>query len=120
MLSTFAAKLAEWWNGHSPADLIWLGVGIVGQLMFTMRWFIQWIASERARKSIVPAQFWYFSLIGGLMVLAYGIYKIEPIIILGQFGVFIYARNIYLLWRETDGEAGKPTTTEQAPVSRVR
>lgn len=117
MLATYAAKLAEWWNNHSPADLVWLAIGIIGQLMFTARWFIQWIASERARRSIVPEVFWYFSLIGGLMVLAYGVYKIEPVIILGQFGVFIYARNIYFLWRERDAALAAGTATT-APAKK--
>ena len=90
-------RMAAWWNGVTPLDRIWLGVGMFGQLMFTGRWFVQWIATERARKSVVPATFWYFSFFGGLLVLAYGIYRADPVIIIGQFGVFIYARNIYFL-----------------------
>lgn len=117
MLSTFFAKLAEWWNSQSPTDMIWLGVGMLGQAMFTMRWFIQWIASERARKSIVPELFWYFSFVGGLMVLAYGVYKIEPVIIVGQFGVFIYARNIYFLWHEKEKRASEPPDVTRNTVN---
>mgnify|MGYP001168467390 CR=1 FL=1 len=98
-LGTIGAKLGQWWGGMSSLDKIWLGIGMFGQLMFTGRWFVQWIATERARRSIVPATFWYFSLVGGLLVLAYGFYRADPVIIIGQFGVFIYARNIYFLLR---------------------
>ena len=73
--------------------------------MFSMRWVLQWLASEKVRASVVPATFWYYSLIGGLMVLAYGIYRSEPVIILGQFGVLVYARNIYFLLK---GEPASP------------
>jgi len=102
--ATFAAKLSLWWTSMSSLDMIWLGIGMFGQLMFTARWFIQWIASEKARRSIVPETFWYFSFFGGLLVLAYGVYKIDPVIILGQFGVFIYARNLYFLWQHKSQE----------------
>ena len=109
-LAAFAAKISGWWNAMTPLDVIWLSVGMVGQLMFTARWFIQWIASEKARRSIVPETFWYFSFVGGLMVLAYGIYKGDPVIILGQFGVFIYGRNLYFLLQQKRmaAETGRP------------
>jgi lipid-A-disaccharide synthase-like uncharacterized protein len=94
-----AAKIAAWWTTTSMAEKTWLAVGLTGQLMFSMRWVLQWLASEKVRASVVPATFWYYSLIGGLMVLAYGIYRLEPVIILGQFGILVYARNIYFLLR---------------------
>jgi lipid-A-disaccharide synthase-like uncharacterized protein len=93
------AKLATWWQTTSAFDKTWLAIGLTGQLMFSARWILQWLASEKVRKSVVPTTFWYFSLVGGLMVLSYGIHKADPVIILGQFGIFIYARNIYLLLR---------------------
>ncbi len=66
--------------------------------MFTARFLVQWIASERAGESVVPVAFWYFSILGGLIVLAYGIHKVEPVIILGQLpGVLIYSRNLWLI-----------------------
>ena len=99
------AKLTTWWTSTTPAEKSWLAVGIVGQLMFSMRWVLQWLASEKVRASVVPATFWYYSLIGGLMVLAYGIYRSEPVIILGQFGVLVYARNIYFVLK---GEPASP------------
>lgn len=118
-LATFAGKLAAWWNAMTPLDVIWLTVGMLGQLMFTARWFIQWIASEKARRSIVPETFWYFSFVGGLMVLAYGIYRADPVIILGQFGVFIYGRNLYfLLQQKRNGGPAAVDDTIPATVKR--
>lgn len=100
------SELSQWWSRVTAIELAWLAIGLGGQLMFSARWIIQWLASERMRRSIVPETFWYLSLVGGLLVLAYGVWKREPVIILGQFGVFIYARNIYFLLRsrrEGDG-----------------
>jgi lipid-A-disaccharide synthase-like uncharacterized protein len=86
---------------ESAQDAAWLVAGLLGQLMFTARFLVQWIASERARRSVVPVAFWYFSLIGGAIVLAYGIHKVEPVIILGQVpGVVIYSRNLWLIQAE--------------------
>lgn len=85
----------------STADAAWLVVGLLGQLMFTARFLVQWFASEKAGKSVVPVAFWYFSIVGGLIVLAYGIRKLEPVIILGQLpGVVIYSRNLWLIRKE--------------------
>jgi lipid-A-disaccharide synthase-like uncharacterized protein len=85
----------------TTADTVWLVVGLLGQLMFTARFLVQWFASERAGRSVVPVAFWYFSIMGGLIVLAYGIHKLEPVIILGQLpGVVIYSRNLWLIYRE--------------------
>jgi lipid-A-disaccharide synthase-like uncharacterized protein len=102
-LSQYLDKLALWWQGMSPLDLVWLSVGMAGQSMFVLRWLIQWIASERAGTTVVPDLFWYCSLAGGLMVLAYGLYKPDPVIVLGQFGILIYARNVYFLMRRPRG-----------------
>ncbi|HRK24988.1 MAG TPA: lipid-A-disaccharide synthase N-terminal domain-containing protein [Beijerinckiaceae bacterium] len=82
------------------ADL-WLLIGIGGQLLFTARFLVQWIASERAGRSVVPLAFWLFSIGGGLITLVYGIKRREPVIILGQsLSLFIYARNLMLIARE--------------------
>jgi lipid-A-disaccharide synthase-like uncharacterized protein len=99
IIASTLAKLGLWYQSQTRADLWWLALGLGGQLMFTGRWFIQWIASEKAKRSIVPETFWYFSFVGGLLVLAYGFRKGDPVIILGQFGVFIYGRNLYFLWK---------------------
>lgn len=83
---------------NSTNELIWVLVGLVGQLMFTGRFLVQWLASEKARKSVMPVAFWYFSIGGGLILLAYAIYRWDPVFMLGQaLGVFIYARNLWLI-----------------------
>ena len=83
---------------ESALDLAWLVVGLTAQLMFSARFLIQWITSERRRQSVIPNAFWYFSLAGGLLLLAYGIRRGEPVIILGQiFGIVVYARNLWLI-----------------------
>jgi lipid-A-disaccharide synthase-like uncharacterized protein len=66
--------------------------------MFSARMLVQWIASERRRRSVVPATFWYFSLAGGLILLLYALYRRDPVFILGQgAGLFVYARNVYFI-----------------------
>lgn len=81
------------------ADL-WLLIGVGGQLLFTARFLVQWIASERAGRSVVPIAFWFFSIGGGMITLIYGIYRREPVIILGQsLSIFIYIRNLMLIFK---------------------
>ncbi len=76
----------------------WVCLGIFAQLLFFGRWIVQWFASEKKKKSTVPALFWYFSVVGGLLLLAYAIHKQDPVFILGQSaGSVIYLRNIYLI-----------------------
>lgn len=88
------------------ADL-WLLLGIFGQLLFGMRFVIQWLASEKAGNSVVPVAFWFFSIGGGLITLVYGLYKREPVIILGQaLSIFIYVRNLALIRRNRRRENG--------------
>jgi lipid-A-disaccharide synthase-like uncharacterized protein len=100
------AKLTAWWAATPTSEIAWLGIGFLAQLMFSMRFIVQWIASERARRSIVPEMFWYFSFAGGLILFAYAIYRADPVFILGQgSGLFIYARNIHLIWRHKAEEA---------------
>jgi lipid-A-disaccharide synthase-like uncharacterized protein len=83
-------------------------VGYIGQALFTMRFVVQWIASERAGKSVIPIAFWFFSIGGGLLLFAYALYIRDPVFILGQgFGLFVYLRNLYFIKRE---RAAAPTT----------
>ena len=85
----------------SELELSWLLVGFIGQALFFMRFFIQWITSERVGKSVIPISFWYYSLFGGMVLLSYAIYKQDPVFILGQStGVFVYSRNLFLVYRE--------------------
>lgn len=77
---------------------IWVMVGFLGQALFSARFIVQWIASERARRSLIPEVFWYLSLGGGLILLTYALYKRDPVFIAGQAaGVFVYLRNLYLI-----------------------
>ena len=79
---------------------VWLAVGFAGQAMFTMRFVVQWIASERKRQSTIPLAFWYFSLMGGMILFSYALYRRDPVFILGQsFGIFIYLRNLYFIYK---------------------
>ena len=87
---------------------IWLGIGFFAQLMFSARFLVQWLASERAGKSIVPLLFWYLSIAGSTLLLAYAIHRKDPVFILGQsVGTFIYSRNLYLIRREKKAAAEK-------------
>jgi lipid-A-disaccharide synthase-like uncharacterized protein len=82
----------------TTTDWVWLGIGFFGQAMFFMRFFIQWLYSERMRQSVIPDVFWYFSIAGGLTLLVYAIYRMDPVFIIGQStGVLIYSRNLYFI-----------------------
>jgi len=81
-------------------ETIWLAIGFLGQGLFFGRWVIQWITSERKAESQVPISFWYMSLIGGLITLAYAIYRRDPVFIAGQsIGSIVYIRNLMLISR---------------------
>jgi len=93
--------LMTWFNVDSLGELAWVFFGLFAQLMFTGRFIVQWLASEKAKKSVMPVAFWYFSLAGGLMLLAYAIHRADPVFILGQsLGVVIYLRNLWLIHME--------------------
>jgi lipid-A-disaccharide synthase-like uncharacterized protein len=84
----------------------WIVLGIFAQLLFTMRFLVQWIASERAGHSVIPLAFWVFSIFGGLLLLAYSLYRRDAVFIAGQgFGVFIYLRNLYFVLRDRKAAA---------------
>jgi lipid-A-disaccharide synthase-like uncharacterized protein len=94
MIQEFLTKL----HATSTSDMIWVGIGLLGQLTFAARFIVQWIASERAGRSVVPVIFWYFSILGSIVVLAYGLHKADPVIIVGQLpGVLVYSRNLWLI-----------------------
>jgi len=76
----------------------WIIIGFAGQSMFFMRFLIQWIVSEKAKKSIIPTSFWYFSIVGSLILLTYAVHIKDPVFIVGQsMGSFIYLRNLYFI-----------------------
>lgn len=83
-------------------ETIWIVIGFIGQTLFFMRFFVQWLASEKAGRSIIPNSFWYFSLAGGATLFIYALWRQDPVFILGQStGLFIYARNLHLIRRQT-------------------
>jgi lipid-A-disaccharide synthase-like uncharacterized protein len=84
----------------------WLAFGLIAQLAFAARFLVQWIASERAGKSVVPLAFWFFSICGGLLTLIYGLVKREPVIIIGQLvSNIIYVRNLMLIFKNRAKES---------------
>jgi lipid-A-disaccharide synthase-like uncharacterized protein len=99
-LGHILSRFQDYFAGMPTYDLIWLVIGLVGQSLFMLRFIVQWIHSERHQQSLIPVSFWYLSLAGGLIVLAYGIHRIDPVIILGQLpGTIIYTRNLVLIHR---------------------
>ncbi len=95
----------------------WLIIGFLGQGLFTTRFLIQWLASEKKRDSVVPIAFWWFSLLGGFNLLAYSIYRQDPVIIVGQsMGMVVYARNLMLIARKAKKEARKRNRQSASPA----
>lgn len=94
MLASFLSRI-PWTSGS-----MWLAIGFVGQTLFASRFIVQWLASEKARHSVVPHSFWHLSLAGGFVLLAYAIYQRDPVFIVGQSaGALIYIRNLVLIRR---------------------
>jgi lipid-A-disaccharide synthase-like uncharacterized protein len=86
--------------GLQPVEIFWLILGFTAQLLFSARFLVQWIASERAGTSIVPISFWFLSIMGGVLLLCYALWRRDPVFILGQaMGVCIYVRNLVLIWK---------------------
>ena len=82
-------------------DTFWLIIGFLGQGLFSARFIVQWIKSERMKKSVIPLAFWYFSLAGGVFLLIYAILRHDPVFILGQAaGLIVYIRNLILIFRQ--------------------
>lgn len=101
MADTFAA-LGVWFHNVFVAQFdVWMGIGFFAQAMFSARFLIQWIASEKAGRSVVPVAFWFFSIAGGAGLFVYALYREDPVFIAGQgMGLFIYGRNLWLIFRE--------------------
>jgi lipid-A-disaccharide synthase-like uncharacterized protein len=90
-------------------DLLWLLVGFGGQALFMGRFVVQWFVSERQRKSVIPVSFWYFSILGALVLLAYAVHRRDPVFTAGQLlGVAIYVRNLHLIKLERTGATRQP------------
>lgn len=94
----------------------WVLLGFVAQAMFTMRFVVQWIASEREGRSVIPLAFWLFSIGGGALLLGYALYRRDPVFIVGQaFGVFVYLRNLYFVLRDHE-----PSTVKVKARAKTR
>lgn len=86
------------WTGLPTAEKWWLAVGMIGQLIFGARFLVQWLVSEKRHHSVIPMSFWYLSLVGGLILLSYAVWRRDPVFIIGQaFGAVVYVRNIMLI-----------------------
>ena len=82
-------------------EQIWLSIGLLGQLFFSCRFVVQWLTSEKMKKSVIPIAFWYLSIAGSVTLLSYAIHRMDPVFILGQSGgLIIYVRNLILIYRE--------------------
>jgi lipid-A-disaccharide synthase-like uncharacterized protein len=93
--------LASWLGAETRTELAWILTGLGGQLLFMMRFLVQWIVSEKAKRSTIPVAFWWLSIGGAAILLAYAIWRTDPVFILGQsMGFFIYARNLWLIHAE--------------------
>ena len=90
------------------SNAVWIAIGFAGQILFTARFFVQWIQSEKVRRSVIPVSFWYFSIAGGAVLLSYAIYRADPVFIVGQSaGLFIYLRNLYFIMHERQQTAAE-------------
>ena len=85
----------------STTEIIFLVIGFLGQGLFASRFIFQWVYSERRGESYIPVIFWYLSIFGGISLLIYAIFRKDPVIIVGQvFGIFIYLRNLILIYKK--------------------
>ncbi|KJZ34415.1 MULTISPECIES: lipid-A-disaccharide synthase N-terminal domain-containing protein [Pseudomonas] len=84
-------------------EAMWLAVGFIGQIAFTGRFILQWLYSEYKKRSVIPVSFWYLSIVGSTLLLAYAIYREDPVFIVGQaFGSLVYFRNLQLIAKSKD------------------
>ena len=94
-------NVLDFLNVDSTTELAWVAFGLAGQFMFTARFLVQWIASERQHRSVIPLAFWYFSMAGGVVLFCYALYRGDPVFVLGQsMGLLIYSRNLFLIYAE--------------------
>jgi len=102
-------------------EATWVAIGFVGQGLFFMRFLVQWIASEKSKKSVLPDMFWYFSIAGGSVLLMYSIYRLDPVFMAGQgLGLVIYARNIHFVRKakQERQNVSRETKEEQSESKR--
>ena len=96
--------MTEYLVNLTNIEIFFLLIGFIGQAIFASRFIFQWIYSEKKGESTIPVIFWYLSIFGGLGLLTYAIFRRDPVIIIGQtFGIFIYLRNLILIYRKKNG-----------------
>ena len=94
----------SYFNNLTNYEIIFLTIGFLGQGLFASRFIVQWIYSEKKGISSIPMVFWYLSIFGGFGLLVYAIFRKDPVIIVGQlFGIFVYLRNLILIYRANKG-----------------
>jgi len=95
--------MIEYFYSLSKIEIVFLSIGFFGQGLFASRFIVQWIYSEKKGQSSIPVVFWYLSIFGGLGLLTYAIFRKDPVIIVGQaFGIFIYLRNLILIYNNNN------------------
>jgi lipid-A-disaccharide synthase-like uncharacterized protein len=100
------------------ASPVWLGIGFLGQSLFSARFVVQWLVSEKRRRSVTPVAFWYFSLAGGIILLSYAIHRRDTVFIVGQaLGLLVYARNLMLILRPRRGSQREAVTTPSPDIT---
>jgi lipid-A-disaccharide synthase-like uncharacterized protein len=109
MIADVSTHFAAWFHAVFVDKFDrWVAFGFLAQVFFMLRFALQWIASERARRSVVPMSFWVFSMFGGLLLLVYAIHQRDPVFIIGLAGgLFIYSRNLWFVLRERREIAAK-------------
>ena len=97
--------MSEYFTNLTNIEILFLSIGFLGQGIFASRFIVQWIYSEKKGESHIPIIFWYLSIFGGIGLLIYAIFRKDPVIILGQtFGIFIYLRNLILIYKKKKHE----------------
>lgn len=106
-------NITSWWN------VVWVGIGLVGQVAFSGRMILQWLNSEKHRRSVIGESFWWFSLVGAALLFSYFVWRQDPIGILGQApGIVIYARNLRLIYKHKRRESRPGATGDGAADAR--
>ncbi|MEZ5669769.1 MAG: lipid-A-disaccharide synthase N-terminal domain-containing protein [Alphaproteobacteria bacterium] len=106
------------WSEIFSVETLWLTIGFAGQGLFFVRWLVQWFSSERERRSVIPISFWYLSMGGAIVLLAYAVYREDPVFILGNvFNSAVYARNLYLIQRARAEDASRESVEQAKPLT---
>ncbi len=106
--------MLSWLNEMGSMEAVWVLIGFGGQALFASRFIIQWFKSEQVGRSVIPMAFWYCSIGGGIVLFSYALYRQDPVFIAGQgVGLFVYARNLILIFREKKNNAAEAETAKK-------